>query len=103
MTDRKPATTNVVRQKMASQKLNCKPNISFKKDILPLFNDTDQSHMLKVTNKKLDLHDYDDVVVYASKILEKVQSGDMPPFPAPQWPQTQVDLFACWIQQGTKP
>ncbi|KQY35826.1 hypothetical protein ASD21_00785 [Caulobacter sp. Root1455] len=83
--------------------LSCPTSVSFATDIAPLFNSTDISHMKNVTGGKLDLSNYDSVVMWSSAIYGKVQSGDMPPFPAPAWTPDQVNLFGCWIQLGCKP
>jgi hypothetical protein len=83
--------------------LTCPTSVSFAKDIAPLFNSTDISHMKNVTGGKLDLSNYDSVTMWSSAIYGKVQSGDMPPFPADAWTPDQVNLFGCWIQLGCKP
>lgn len=82
--------------------LQCPPGITWTKDIKALFAaDADYiSHMISVTNGKLDLGDYTSVKMWASTILVKLKSGDMPPFPYPAFTPEQVNLFACWIQQG---
>jgi hypothetical protein len=90
-------------RELLSAGLTCPASVSFATDIAPLFTGTDISHMKNVTGGKLDLSNYDSVVMWASQIYSKVASGDMPPFPADAWTADQVNLFGCWIQLGCKP
>lgn len=92
-----------LREKIAADATACPPGVSFAKDIAPLFNSTDIAHMKQVTKGSLDLSVYKDVVIYASQIYSRVSTGDMPPPPSPAWTPQMVQLFACWMQQGTKP
>jgi hypothetical protein len=73
------------------------PDISFAKDIRPLFRAKDIDAM----KKAFDLSDYDDVRSFADPILMKLRSGSMPCDGA--WPPEQVDLFRRWVQGGRKP
>jgi hypothetical protein len=73
------------------------PDISFAKDIRPLFREKDIDAM----KKAFDLSDYDDVRSFADPILMKLRSGSMPCDGA--WPPEQVDLFRRWVQGGRKP
>lgn len=92
-----------LRQELAADAVNCPPGVSFAKDIAPLFTQTDIDHMKSYTGGSLDLSNYDSVKIYASQIYSRVASGNMPPPPAPAWTKDKVQLFACWIQQGTQP
>lgn len=82
--------------------LQCPAGVTWTKDIKQLFTaDPDYiQHMIAITNGKLNLGDYSSVKMWASAILVKLQSGDMPPFPYTAFTPQQVNLFACWIQQG---
>jgi hypothetical protein len=73
------------------------PDVSFAKDIRPLFREKDIDAM----KKAFDLSDYDDVRSFADPILMKLRSGSMPCDGA--WPPEQVDLFRRWVQGGRKP
>jgi hypothetical protein len=73
------------------------PDVSFAKDIRPLFREKD----IEAMKKAFDLSDYDDVRSFADPILMKLRSGSMPCDGA--WPPEQVDLFRRWVQGGRKP
>lgn len=86
--------------------LSCpKIQLSFAKDIAPLFTATDIDHMKSVTQGGLDLSDYEDVKIYASIIYKKVSSGEMPPPGVGEnpWSQQMVQTFGCWMQQNCPP
>lgn len=86
--------------------LQCpKIQLSFAKDIAPLFTAMDVDHMKGVTGGSLDLSDYDDVKIYASAIYRKVASGGMPPPGSGEgpWSQQMVQTFGCWMQQNCPP
>jgi hypothetical protein len=71
--------------------------VSYAKDIKPLFNEQDKSHM----EFMLDLWSYDDVKSNADAILDSVAKGRMPP--NNPWPADRVDTFKQWIAGGCQP
>jgi len=68
--------------------------VSFAKDIRPLFRTKDQESM----QFAFDLSDYSDVSEHADAILGAVRSGKMPCDGA--WPASQVQTFQRWIDAG---
>src|SRR5258708_1135170 len=94
--------TKKARAIVASAKA-CPPNISFARDILPLFRPIDVDHMKHVTANKLDLSDYQSTKIWSQEILNRLQDQSMPPTPAAPWTPANINLFACWIQQGMQP
>jgi len=82
--------------------MSCPSKVTWTNDIQKLFTPTDISHMKQVTNNQLNLGDYNSVKIWAHKIYSEVASGAMPPPGSGEsaWPQSQVDTFGCWIQQG---
>jgi hypothetical protein len=68
--------------------------LSFERDIKPLFRAKDRDSMLRA----FDLFDYDDVVENADAIAGSLRSGQMPCDGA--WPAGQVDTLQQWIDQG---
>ena len=70
------------------------PELSFDRDIRPLFRSKDRDAMLAA----FDLHDYDDVVEKADAIVASLRSGQMPCDGA--WPAAQVDKLQQWIDAG---
>ncbi|WOH63673.1 hypothetical protein [Bradyrhizobium sp. BWA-3-5] len=74
-------------------------NLSFEADIKDLFRARDVAAMKNVAD--LDLHDYEDVKENAQKILDRLQAGTMPCDGA--WPNSKVDKFAMWKEQGMNP
>jgi len=83
-------------------KLACPTSVTWTNDIQKLFTALDVAHMKQVTNNQLDLSNYNSVNIWANSIHSRVATGSMPPSSSgePRWPQSQVDTFACWIQQG---
>jgi hypothetical protein len=71
-------------------------DVSFARDIRPLFRTKDQESMLRA----FDLSDYADVVQHADAILEALQSGKMPCDGA--WPADQVQMFRRWVDGGKR-
>ena len=69
--------------------------LSFERDIKPLFRTKDRDSMLR----RFDLFDYEDVVEHASAIVGALRSGKMPCDGA--WANAQVDTLQQWIDQGT--
>jgi hypothetical protein len=68
--------------------------ISFARDIQPLFRAKDRDAMISA----FDLHEYSDVVENADAIIGSVRSGQMP-CDGP-WPDTDVDKLQQWIDAG---
>jgi hypothetical protein len=71
--------------------------LSFAKDIKPLFREHDRQAM----EKAFDLWSFDDVRAHAPDILGRVTDGSMPCDGA--WPPEQVQLFQRWVDNGTAP
>ncbi len=68
--------------------------LSFERDIRPLFRVKDRDSMLKA----FDLFDYSDVVAHKDAIVGALRHGRMPCDGA--WPAAQVDKLQQWIDQG---
>lgn len=74
---------------------------SFEADIKNLFRPRDVNVMKR--RGGFDLHAYDDVVEWAERILERLESNN-PSLLMPcdgKWPQTDIELFRAWIANGT--
>jgi hypothetical protein len=107
----KPAAPEKMPDDSVSAGYTCPPNVSFAKDIAPLFriNPNSIPHMLQVSKAHqpplvppIDLSNYNDVKHWAGSIYNQVKSGSMP-IGGPKWTTDQVSLFLCWAQQGFKP
>jgi hypothetical protein len=72
-------------------------NLSFARDIRPLFTDQDVAHMSYV----FDLSEYGDVKANAESIYERLADQSMPP--GEPWPAEQIETFRDWIDQGMNP
>ena len=70
--------------------------LSFERDVRPLFRERDRGAMLEVA--KFDLWMRDDVAEHSQAILERVENGSMPCDQA--WPTEQVALFRRWVDSG---
>jgi hypothetical protein len=70
--------------------------LSFERDVRPLFRERDRGAMLGVA--KFDLWARDDVAEHSQAILERLESGSMPCDQA--WPDEQVALFRRWLDAG---
>jgi len=70
--------------------------LSFKRDVRPLFRERDRGAMLSVA--KFDLWVRDDVAEHSQAILERLQSGSMPC--DQPWPAEQVARFRQWVEGG---
>jgi hypothetical protein len=68
--------------------------LSFERDIKPLFRTKDRDSMLAA----FDLFEHADVVDNADAILGALRSGKMPCDGA--WPEADVDLLQQWIESG---
>jgi len=69
--------------------------LSFERDIRPLFREMDRAAM----ENAFDLWDDEDVRENADAILTSLESGGMPCDGA--WPPDQVELFKRWVEAGT--
>jgi hypothetical protein len=69
--------------------------ISFERDIRPLFRETDREAM----EGAFDLWDHEDVSANAHAILASVEGGAMPCDGA--WPPDRVELSKSWVEAGT--
>ena len=70
--------------------------LSFERDVRPLFRERDRGTMLSVA--KFDLWKRDDVEEHSQAILERLRDGSMPCDQA--WPAEQVARFQRWIDAG---
>ncbi|HEV3200130.1 MAG TPA: hypothetical protein VGZ73_19630 [Bryobacteraceae bacterium] len=71
------------------------PNVSFRKDIAPIFHQFRAAMMWR-----FDLTKYEDVKANASAILTNIEpNGGMPPPPFPPLTAEQVSLFQQWIAE----
>ena len=68
--------------------------LSFARDIRPLFRAKDHDSMMRV----FDLFDYADVAEHADAIVGSLRSGQMPCDDA--WPASQVETLQRWIDMG---
>ena len=82
------------------------PDVSFARDIVPLFRPVDIEHM-KVRGVELDDYTFMSNPDNADKVLETLSPHDgkpptMPPG-GPYWTSDQLALFAQWQQDGYQP
>ncbi len=107
----KPRGPQPLEDHLLKQSLTCPPNVSFAKDIAPLFliNPNSVPHMIEVSknsnpplNPTIDLTNLAAVKAWAGTIYSELKSGNMPEG-GPQWTADQLNLFVCWGQQGFKP
>jgi hypothetical protein len=70
--------------------------LSFERDIRPLFRERDRASMLDVAN--FDLWAPGDVAENSQAILERLENGSMPCDRA--WSEEQVALFRRWVGAG---
>jgi hypothetical protein len=68
--------------------------LSFARDILPLFRESDRDEMIFA----FDLWNYNDVCTHADDILERLTDGSMPC--DNEWPEEQITEFQHWIEVG---
>jgi hypothetical protein len=71
-------------------------DLSFERDLKPLFRERDRATMLSVAN--FDLWKREDVSANSQAILERLGDGSMPCDQA--WPDDQVALFRRWVDSG---
>lgn len=76
-------------------------NLSFARDIRPMFSDTDVAHM----STMMDLSDRDSVFENADAIYGTVSSGTMPPPSSGEsrWTSEMCATFKRWADEGGKP
>jgi hypothetical protein len=70
--------------------------LSFERDVRPLFRERDRGAMLGVA--KFDLWARDDVAEHSQAILQRLENGSMPCDQA--WPDERVALFRRWVHAG---
>ena len=80
-------------------------DVSFEKDILPLFTELDIDHM---NDQDFPLADYDFMKTpeNAESTLNRLADGSMPPTwggGGGAWSEDKVELFRRWIEGGYKP
>jgi hypothetical protein len=81
------------------------PTVSFAADILPLFTNTDISHM-EGFGVMLAEYSYMSVPANAQNVLDRLDGTTtpiMPPPPATPWTQDQISLFKARIAGGYQP
>jgi hypothetical protein len=82
------------------------PQVSFERDIRPLFRAVDISHM-KAHGIKLDDYTFMSDPDNADKVLGALspQESDPPSMPpvGPYWTEEQLALFAQWQNEGYQP
>ena len=70
--------------------------LSFERDVQPLFRERDRGAMLSVS--QFDLWKRDDVAERSQAILEQLEKGSMPCDQA--WPADQISVFRRWVEIG---
>ena len=70
--------------------------VSFERDVRPLFRERDRNTMIGVA--EFDLWKRDDVAEHSRDILERLEDGSMPCDQA--WPGDQIALFRRWVDAG---
>jgi hypothetical protein len=76
-------------------------NLSFARDIRPMFTETDVTHM---QGAGLDLSDRDDVAAHADEIYRVVSEGTMPPEgTGDRWTSEMCERLKRWQTQGCPP
>lgn len=76
-------------------------NLSFAKDIRPMFTDVDVAHMKRAG---MDLSDKDTVTKNADAIYKVVSEGTMPPpNTGERWTPDMCAKFKDWQKQGCLP
>jgi hypothetical protein len=70
--------------------------LSFERDVKPLFRDRDRGSMLNVAD--FDLWVREDVVEHSQAILGRLEDGSMPC--DQPWPDERVALFRRWVHGG---
>jgi hypothetical protein len=70
--------------------------LSFERDVRPLFRERDRGSMLDVAN--FDLWVRDDVAEHSQAILERLENGSMPCDQS--WPAERIAVFRRWMDAG---
>jgi hypothetical protein len=70
--------------------------LSFERDVKPLFRERDRGTMLQVA--QFDLWSRDDVAERSQEILGRLEDGSMPCDEA--WPDERIALFRRWLDGG---
>lgn len=70
--------------------------LSFERDVRPLFRERDRGSMLDVAN--FDLWLRDDVAEHSQAILERLENGSMPCDQS--WPAERIAVFRRWMDAG---
>ena len=82
------------------------PQVSFARDIRPLFRDVDISHMRSL-DVKLDDYSYMSDPGNAKRVLATLSphNGEPPSMPpgGPYWTPSQLSLFVQWEKEGYQP
>lgn len=76
------------------------PDLSFDKDIRPLFTQTDIDHM-EPFGVELNNFEYMSDKSNADAVYEVLSAKTMPP--NDPWPDDKVKVFKAWIDGGCKP
>jgi hypothetical protein len=71
-------------------------DLSFERDVKPLFRERDRGAMLGISS--FDLWDRDDVADHSQAILKRLEDGSMPCDQA--WPADRVAIFRSWLDAG---
>jgi hypothetical protein len=71
-------------------------DLSFERDVKPLFRERDRGSMLEVA--KFDLWEREDVADNADAIAKRLEDGSMPCDGA--WPPERVATFRRWMDAG---
>jgi hypothetical protein len=74
-------------------------DVTFERDIKPLFRDRDRESMMRI--RQFDLWSYDDVRANAPAIRRVLEAGQMPCDGA--WPPERVQTFQRWTESGLAP
>jgi hypothetical protein len=72
-------------------------NLSFERDIKPLFRESDRAAM----SKAFDLWSATDVAAHGDAIVARLREGSMP-CDGP-WSAEQVEVVARWLDAGSQP
>ena len=85
-----------VARKKAVMESSTQAEVSFERDVRPLFRERDRGAMLGVA--KFDLWNRDHVAEHSQDILKRLDDGSMPCDQA--WPDEQVAIFRRWVEAG---
>ncbi len=82
---------------MTDEKQDPTSQLSFERDIRPLFRDKDRASMLKA----FDLWSHSDVVAHQNPIASQLAKGTTPCDGA--WSSDRVAVFQRWVAEGSAP